>query len=78
MRDCRDRVDFVFVKVDSNPDETALFTPPGFAPALDQVGYSYDVTPDGQRFLFNVTSGALEPTSPITVVLNWTAELKKN
>jgi hypothetical protein len=35
----------------------------------------YDVAPDGQRFLLN-----LEPdssASPITVVLNWTAGLKK-
>jgi Tol biopolymer transport system component len=38
----------------------------------------YDVTPDGQRFLINVmpqTTGA--PPTPMTVVLNWTAALKK-
>jgi hypothetical protein len=35
----------------------------------------YDVTSDGQRFLLNleVESSAL----PITVMLNWTAGLKK-
>ena len=36
----------------------------------------YDVTSDGQRFLF--ISGQLDPNpSSITVVLNWTADLKK-
>jgi Tol biopolymer transport system component len=39
-------------------------------------GNIYDVTADGQRFLVNV---AVEQqiTSPITLVLNWTADLKK-
>ena len=38
--------------------------------------FSYDVSPDGQRFLVNTDVG--EVTSlPLTVVLNWTAELKK-
>jgi Tol biopolymer transport system component len=39
-------------------------------------GYQYDVSADGQRFLINA---APEQTasSPITVVLNWTAGLKK-
>jgi len=37
--------------------------------------YQYDVTRDGQRFLVNTP---LEnATVPITVVLNWTASLKK-
>ena len=40
---------------------THLFTVP--------VAGSFDVTPDGQRFLFNVES----PPGPITVVLNWKA-----
>jgi hypothetical protein len=36
----------------------------------------YAVAPDGQRFLINVI--AEEPTaSPITIVSNWTAALKK-
>lgn len=38
--------------------------------------HSYDVSADGQRFLV-VTSEPQKLPSPITVVLNWTAELKK-
>jgi eukaryotic-like serine/threonine-protein kinase len=38
--------------------------------------FSYDVTPDGQRFLVNTDVG--EQTSPpLTVVLGWTADLRK-
>ena len=38
--------------------------------------FSYDVSADGQRFLVNTDVG--EVTSPpLTVVLNWTAELRK-
>jgi hypothetical protein len=36
----------------------------------------YDVTRDGQKFLLNVPVEDA-PTPPITVVLNWTAGLKK-
>ena len=35
----------------------------------------YDVTADGQRFLLNLA--AEESGSPITVILNWTAGLKR-
>ena len=39
------------------------------------VGYFYDVSPDGQRFLVNTMP---ESTStPITLVVNWPALLKK-
>ena len=38
--------------------------------------YSYAVSADGQRFLIN-TSPEQEASAPITVVLNWTAGLKK-
>jgi hypothetical protein len=38
-------------------------------------GSTYDVSTDGQRFLVN-TFTETTPT-PITVVLNWTAGLKK-
>jgi serine/threonine protein kinase len=34
----------------------------------------WDVTPDGKRFLIDT---AKAPSEPLTVVLNWTAELKK-
>ena len=36
--------------------------------------YAWDVTPDGKRFLINTAKGA---SRPVTVVLNWDAELKK-
>jgi hypothetical protein len=43
------------------------------APMVD--GYwPYDVTPDGQRFLVNTMS---EAVSPLTIVVNWPAALKK-
>jgi eukaryotic-like serine/threonine-protein kinase len=38
--------------------------------------FSYDVSADGQRFLVNMDVGEVA-SSPLTVVLNWTAELKK-
>ncbi len=38
--------------------------------------FSYDVSADGQRFLISTDVGEATP-SPVTVVLNWTAELKK-
>ena len=37
-------------------------------------GYSYDVAPDGRRFLIN-TSPAPRPPSPLTVVMHWTPGL---
>ncbi len=39
-------------------------------------GIAYDVTADGQRFLVKTVVQA-PVRSPMTVVLNWTAELKK-
>ena len=38
--------------------------------------YSYDVSADGQRFLIN-TAPEQAASAPITVVVNWTAGLKK-
>ncbi len=43
---------------------------------LTDVRFHYAVSRDGQRFLVNSLSEG-EGTSPITVVLNWTAGLKK-
>ena len=40
----------------------------------DNVKHQYDVTPDGQRFLINVTTEEAS-AAPITVVLNWQAAL---
>ena len=36
----------------------------------------YDVTGDGQRFLV-ASPGSEESSSPVTLVVNWTAEIKK-
>jgi Tol biopolymer transport system component len=43
---------------------------------LDTVGGIYDVTADGQRFILNNLVAEATYT-PITVVLNWTADLKR-
>ncbi len=40
-------------------------------------GYLYDVGADGQRFLAVVQPESSANAEPITVVLNWTAGLKK-
>jgi Tol biopolymer transport system component len=39
--------------------------------------YTYAVTPDGQRFLINTLGGAEISSTPLTVVLNWQAGLKR-
>ena len=38
--------------------------------------YKYDVSADGQRFLINMRTLETAP-APVTVVLNWTAGLRK-
>src|SRR5579864_1531554 len=45
--------------------------------AVLAVGYQYDVSPDGQRFLAILPNEQAAPPEPLTVVLNWTAGLKK-
>jgi len=40
------------------------------------LAYEYDVTADGQRFVVN-TNVAGAYATPLTVVVNWTAPLKK-
>jgi len=40
------------------------------------IGFPYDVSPDGQRFLVNTLPEG-EQRDAISVVQNWTAELKK-
>ncbi len=39
------------------------------------IGRDYDVSPDGQRFLVGTLVDA--PATPVTIVLNWPASLKK-
>ncbi len=48
---------------------------PLFATQSKSVGSLYDVSADGQRFLIN--SVEEKESSPITLVVNWTAQLKK-
>ena len=67
------------MSVEVSADESGVQV--GQAKALFQLppsggGASYDVTPDGRKFL--VKRGlASESESPLTVVVNWPAELKK-
>jgi Tol biopolymer transport system component len=54
--------------------------PPGTPVALFTLsaamhGRSYDVTPDGQRFVVNEVVAAIA-NSPISVILNWAADLR--
>ena len=44
---------------------------------LPTVGYQYDVSPDGQRFLAVLPNEQAAPPEPLTVLLNWTTGLKK-
>ena len=51
-----------------------LFT---IQPSGRSVGYPYDVTADGQRFLVNVGVEPVEPTT-VTLLTNWPALLRKS
>lgn len=53
----------------------APFSPSGTGVPYPATSFQYDVTADGQRFLMRTP--AADSTVPITVVLNWTAALKK-
>jgi serine/threonine-protein kinase len=56
---------------------TELFQSPMITPS--GTATRYDVTGDGQRFLFPVqTDSSLQQVPSLTVVLNWTNALKKN
>ena len=46
-------------------------------PVFKAVASAYAVTSDGHRFLLAIPTGERPPSSPITVVLNWTTALKK-
>jgi WD40 repeat protein len=61
----------------------ALFQTPSTLPAVP-TAFSYDVTADGQRFLFNAPvalsqrdAGTAAASIPITTVVNWTSALNK-
>ena len=51
-------------------------TQPLFELRAQRRGNVFDVTPDGQRFLVNTPSEA-QSSEPMTLVVNWPAELKK-
>jgi len=38
--------------------------------------FTYDVSPDGQRFLINVNPELSNPP-PVNIVLNWTSEIPR-
>ena len=46
-----------------------------FHAAVPAIGMGYDVSLDGQRFLVNLSQS--ESSSPLIIVSNWTAELKR-
>jgi eukaryotic-like serine/threonine-protein kinase len=53
-----------------------LFTFPTSAGTV--VGFTYDVTADGQRFLgMESAAGSQAASAPLTVIVNWQAGLKK-
>lgn len=74
------RIVAVSVTTDGNFEvgkSTPLFTTSiPFPNQSRNTGSPYDVTADGQRFLMSVPLGNVD-SAPITVVLNWTAVLKK-
>jgi hypothetical protein len=43
--------------------------------AMPGIGASFDVSPDGQRFLVNLAEG--ETAAPLKIISNWPGELKK-
>ena len=49
---------------------------PLFQTRPQRPGNVYDASRDAQRFLVN-TSSAQKSTTPVTLVVNWTADLKK-
>ena len=51
-------------------------TKPLFAIRPREPGTIYRVSPDGQRFLVNIASEEERP-SPLTLVVNWTTDIKK-
>jgi Tol biopolymer transport system component len=83
----RDGKEIFYVGVDKRLMAVEIKAGPGFEPGVPRVlfslqvkstdaGFQYDVSPDGKRFLVN-TIAAEEQSNAITVVQNWTAELKK-
>jgi serine/threonine protein kinase len=75
-----DRLMAVPIRVPSDTQPLGIGTPaalfsPGLAPS-NNAQQQYTVTPDGQRFLMNVSS-AESSAPPITIVQNWPATMKR-
>src|SRR5262245_33075897 len=59
---------------------TKLFEGRYGPPTAYHYGRTYDVSPDGRRFLMIKNSAASDPSAPpdsMVVVINWTEELKR-
>lgn len=85
----RDGKAVYYISPDSKLMEVEVHTGPSFKVGVpkplfdvrvdeptDLAGWPWDISPDGQRFLFNIPSEA-QPVAPLTVVTNWRAKLKK-
>lgn len=77
----REQGNMMAVKVDESGVAISLGNPRTLFPLgnisiLSSVNSSFDVTPDGQRFLIVTLNQPPRPV-PLTVVTNWDAELKK-
>ena len=70
LRRCADKTDRL--RIGAVGEIKPLFE----ARAITDGGYSYDVSLDGQRFLVNALPQQTT-TIPATIVVNWTAELRK-
>jgi hypothetical protein len=66
------------VTVNENAGVVALDTPRTLFHHTNPVWLisSFDATPDGQRFLIS-TSNYSSGTTPLTLVMNWNADVKK-
>jgi hypothetical protein len=65
------------VQVTSDGTTFARSTPqPLFEARTVGSGFTYDVSSDGERFLMNTEVGE-STSSPIIVMVNWTAELER-
>ena len=73
-------------KVSYTPTFTTTVPVPAFSASIQNNAatgggpdsFNWDVTPDGQKFLFaTVATEEHPPQPPINVVMNWTALLKK-
>ena len=74
--DPTDNVVAVDVNTANNAVHLGVSHPLFQASAIQRQSGPYDVTADGKKFLIN-TGNLKEGSEPLTLVLNWTAELKK-